>query len=71
VNYNDFQLDEEAQPFFTDFVAYFEKNYFEKVSRFTTSGFMRMKLGEVLNRTVAPHIFESQTEARRFLDEAA
>jgi H+/gluconate symporter-like permease len=35
------------------------------VSRYTTSGFLRIKLGEALeNRGVAPHIFESADEAK-------
>jgi len=34
--------------------------YYSGVSRYTTSGFLRMKLGEALeSRGVAPHIFES------------
>ena len=35
------------------------------VSRYTTSGFLRIKLGEALEkRGVAPHIFESADEAK-------
>jgi propionate CoA-transferase len=38
------------------------------VSRFTTSAFLRMKLGKALEeRGVAPHIYESPDEAHRFL----
>jgi hypothetical protein len=29
---------------------------------------MRMKLGRILTRTVAPHVFESHAEAQHFLD---
>jgi propionate CoA-transferase len=40
-------------------------HYYSGVSRYTTSGFLRMKLGESLERRgVAPHIFESAEEAQ-------
>jgi propionate CoA-transferase len=39
--------------------------FYSGVSRYTTSGFLRFKLGEALrNRGVAPHIYESADEAR-------
>jgi propionate CoA-transferase len=69
VNYDAFRVDEEMEKFYSDFVFVIERKYFEKVSRYTTSAFMRMKLGKLLARSVAPHIFESQIDARRFLDE--
>jgi propionate CoA-transferase len=38
------------------------------VTRYTTSGFLRMKLGDALSRrSVAPYIFESSEEARAHL----
>jgi len=38
------------------------------VTRYTTSAFLRMKIGDALNRrNVAPHIYESRAEARRAL----
>ena len=40
------------------------------VARYTTSGFLRMKLGDALEkRGVAPHIFESAAEAEESLRE--
>ena len=40
------------------------ERYFHGVTRFTTSAFMRAKLGHALEgRGVAPHIFESEEEA--------
>jgi propionate CoA-transferase len=69
VNYDAFRVDEEMEKFYSDFVYVIERKYFEKVSRYTTSAFMRMKLGKLLARSVAPHIFESQADARRFLDD--
>jgi propionate CoA-transferase len=69
VNYDAFQIDEEAAPFYRDFVSFIERKYFERVSRYTTSAFMRMKLGALLGRSVAPHIFETQSRAQRYLDD--
>ncbi len=48
-------------------IAYLEKRYYSSASRYTTSAFMRLKLGEALvERHVAPHIFETQAEAQQF-----
>jgi propionate CoA-transferase len=42
-----------------------ESRFYNHVSRYTTSAFMRLKLGEALTRRdVAPHIFETPREAR-------
>jgi propionate CoA-transferase len=41
------------------------------VSRYTTSAFMRVKLGQALTRTVRPHIFESRSDAQAFHDTVA
>ena len=39
--------------------------FYSGVTRYTTSGFLRVKLGDALEkRGVAPHIFESATEAQ-------
>jgi propionate CoA-transferase len=41
------------------------QRFYSGVSRYTTSGFLRIKLGEALERRgLAPHIFESADEAR-------
>jgi propionate CoA-transferase len=40
------------------------------VTRYTTSGFLRLKLGDALQqRGVAPHIYESAAEAEESLRE--
>ena len=42
-----------------------ESQFYSHVSRYTTSAFMRLKLGDALaRREVAPHIFETPHEAR-------
>ena len=41
------------------------ERFYSGVSRYTTSGFLRIKLGEALaSRGVAPHIFESAEAAQ-------
>ena len=43
-------------------------NLYSSVTRYTTSTFLHMKLGDALRqRDVAPHIYESPEEARRYL----
>jgi propionate CoA-transferase len=44
------------------------EKYFNRVSRYTTSAFLRMKLGDALERRgLPPHIYESAEEAHAFL----
>ncbi len=69
VNYDAFEIDPEISDEYAAFVKEMETKYYECVSRYTTSAFMRIKLGQMLTRTVAPHIFESAVDARRFLDQ--
>ena len=40
------------------------RSYYSTASRYTTSAFMRLKLGSALSdRNLAPHVFETKTEA--------
>ena len=40
----------------------------DRVTRYTTSAFLRTKLGEALaRRSVSPHVFEAEGEARAAL----
>ncbi len=68
VNYDGFRLDQEVADAYAEMVRSLEDAFYTRVSRYTTSAFMRVKLGQVLTRTVRPHIFESKTEAQAFLD---
>ena len=44
------------------------EQYYFGVSRYTTSGFLRAKLGKALmRRDVAPHIYESAAEALKHI----
>jgi propionate CoA-transferase len=52
-------------------VRYLETNYYTTASRYTTSAFLRVKLGEALSRRrVAAHIFETRGEADAFVAES-
>ena len=45
-----------------------ERTCYDHVSRYTTSAFMRLKLGDALSRRdVAPHIFETSADAHQFV----
>jgi propionate CoA-transferase len=49
-------------------VKYLIGCYYTGVTRYTTSTFLRMKLGDALQkRELAPHIYESGEEARKAL----
>jgi propionate CoA-transferase len=64
VNYEGFTVDDDAMQAYMDAVRYVEKKYYLKVSRFTNSGFLRMKLGKELERReVSARVFETRQEA--------
>jgi propionate CoA-transferase len=65
VNYDNFSILPELLDDYSAMVRGLYGRFYSGVSRYTTSGFLRMKLGEALqNRGVAPHIFESAAEAQ-------
>jgi propionate CoA-transferase len=64
VNYDNFSILPELLDDYSAMVRRLVDRFYSGVSRYTTSGFLRMKLGEALmKRGVAPHIFESAEEA--------
>ena len=68
VNYDNFFILPDVLDEYTEMVKYLVENYYSGVSRYTTSAFLRMKLGDALKkRDVAPYIFESSEEAKRAL----
>ena len=68
VNYEGFSVDDEATDTYMDAVRYVEKKYYLKVSRFTNSGFLRLKLGKELERRgVSARVFETRQDAERNL----
>ncbi|MBM3521843.1 MAG: acyl CoA:acetate/3-ketoacid CoA transferase, partial [Alphaproteobacteria bacterium] len=68
VNYEGFSVDDEAMEAYMDAVRYVERSYYLKVSRFTNSGFLRMKLGKELEkREISASVFETRRDAERGL----
>jgi propionate CoA-transferase len=67
VNYDGFQLDPAVSDAYFSTIAYLQSRYYKTASRYTTSAFMRLKLGSALSeRDLAPHVFETKTEAQAF-----
>jgi propionate CoA-transferase len=68
VNYDDFTIDEAVADTYAAMVRYMETHYYTTASRYTTSAFLRIKLGEALaRRRVAAHIFETAEEAHAYV----
>lgn len=68
VNYDNFSIHPELLDEYTDMVKELVDNYYDRVTRYTTSAFYRMKIGDALKkRHVAPHIYETREEAGRVL----
>jgi len=64
VNYDDFEIAEDVMDAYADMVRDLTDRYYRQVSRYTTSAFMRLKLGEALEgRGLSAHVFETQSEA--------
>lgn len=65
VNYDNFIIYPEIIDEYTAMVQRLMDNYYTGVTRYTTSTFLRMKLGDALQkRNVAPHIYETREEAQ-------
>ncbi len=66
-NYDNFNVSPHLLDEYVEMVKY-AAGFYESVTRYTTSAFLRMKLGDELEkRGVAPHIYESKEEARKAL----
>ncbi len=69
VNYDNFAIAPELEDDYINMVKYVVSNFYTDVTRYTTSAFLRMKLGDELQRRdMAPHIFQSKEEARQALE---
>jgi propionate CoA-transferase len=70
VNYDGFEIAPEIEDEYAAMVKGLADAYYWNVTRYTTSGFLRLKLGQALQkRGVAPHVFESSDEALKHLRE--
>jgi propionate CoA-transferase len=64
VNYEGFVLARDVEDAWADLVSEVVERWYDGVTRYTTSAFLRAKLGDALSRRkLAPHIFESEEEA--------
>ncbi len=69
VNYDNFSIVQELEDDYINMVKYVVYEFYTDVTRYTTSTFLRMKLGDELQRRdMAPHIFQSKEEARQALE---
>jgi propionate CoA-transferase len=60
VNYDNFRIAEDLADDYAAMVRHMETNHYTNVTRYTTSAFLRLKLGEALERAgVRPHLFHS------------
>ncbi len=67
VNYDGFRIEEELLDEYAGMVHVLVQFYYDRVSRYTTSAFMRMKIGDALRgRGVSPGVFETRDEALAF-----
>jgi propionate CoA-transferase len=68
VNYEDFTVLSGAWEAYVDMAREVAQAHYSSVSRYTKGAFLRAKLGKAFyQRGVAPHIFGSEYDARRFL----
>jgi propionate CoA-transferase len=69
VNYDNFSIAPELLDTYIEMVRDVVTRYYAGVTRYTTSTFMRAKLGAALeHRQVAPHVYETAAEALAGLD---
>ena len=67
-NYDGCDIDPMVADAYFSMITYMQNRYYETASRYTTSAFMRLKLGAGLkDRDVAPHVFETRLEAQNEL----
>jgi propionate CoA-transferase len=65
VNYDNFSIPTELEDEYINMVKYVMETYYLRTTRYTTSAFLRMKLGDALKkRDVPAYIFESPAEAK-------
>jgi propionate CoA-transferase len=68
VNYDNFVIEPDLVDAYAEMVKFLMDHYYLGATRYTTSTFLRVKLGDALEgRAVAPHIYESAEEARAHL----
>jgi propionate CoA-transferase len=72
IDYDNFHVAPQILDEYSQMVSGLAQRFYTRVTRYTTSAFLRVKLGEALRlRGVAPHIFESAEAARAHLGDDA
>jgi propionate CoA-transferase len=67
VDYDDFRLDDRVADRYFSMIRRLSERFGYTVTRYTTSAFLRAKLGDALTRrNLAAHIFETRAEAHAF-----
>ncbi len=70
VNYDNFRLLPDAEDAYYDMVRDLVQHHYRNVTRYSSSNFLRLKLGEALRaRGVAPHLFENAGAAAEHLED--
>ncbi len=70
VNYDNFRISPDVVDEYSAMVRDLSDRFYSGATRYTTSAFLRTKLGDALNRrSLAPHIYESADEAHAHLRE--
>jgi propionate CoA-transferase len=70
INYDSSDIASHMADKWFSMAADIERTCYDHASRYTTSAFMRLKLGDALSRRdVAPHIFETSVDAHQFVTE--
>ncbi len=65
VNYDNCVIDEDVMDEYANLVQYIDSTYYLSVHRYTTSAFLRLKLGkELAKRELSPRIYETVEEAK-------
>ncbi len=71
VNYDNFNILPDLIDEYTELVKYIVEKFYVNTTRYTTSAFARMKLGEALaEKKLIPHMYESRKEAEKALKTA-
>ncbi|WP_370935176.1 acyl CoA:acetate/3-ketoacid CoA transferase [Amycolatopsis sp. cg13] len=69
VNYDNFSVDPALTDQYRAVVRRLAERYYENVTRYTTSAFLRLKLADQLTgRGLSPHLYESRQEALTWLE---
>jgi len=70
-NYDGARIGEDVEADYAAMVADVTQRFYDRVTRYSGSAFMRMKLGKTLGRGRPDHVFETAEEARRFLEQGS